>query len=86
MSASLPSPFRARKSDPPVTAGTLTTGDGTFLADLVNGTAVLNLNTPAGERRFWVAFLVHGGRAVGLRATAFDTGEVVEVTFQGGAR
>jgi hypothetical protein len=84
--ASLPSPFRARKSDPPVTTGTLTTGDGQFLADLVEGTAVLTLNTPAGDRQFWVGFLVHGGRATGLRATAFDTGEVVEVRFEGAAR
>jgi hypothetical protein len=84
--ASLPVRAHSRESNPPVTTGSLVTGDGQFLADLVNGTAVLTLNTPAGERRFWVAFLVHGGRAVGLRATAFGGGEVVEVTFEGGVR
>jgi hypothetical protein len=83
---SLPSPFRARKSDPPATTGTLVTGDGTFLADLLHGSAVLTLNTPAGERKFWLAVVVEGGRVVGVQARRFDTGEVVHVTFEGGVR
>jgi hypothetical protein len=62
----------------------LTTGAGAFLADLLNERAVLTLHGPTGERLFWVAFVVEGGRVVGVQARAFNTGELYRITFDGG--
>jgi hypothetical protein len=82
--ASLPSPFRACKSDPPaVTTGTLTTAPGEFLDDLLHERAVLTLRGPAGERSYWLAVVVEGGRVVDVEAREFDTGEVTRVRFEG---
>jgi hypothetical protein len=75
-----------KASRPAVVTGTLTTGAGNFLADLLNESAVLTLNDPDGQRVFWVGAIVDGGQVVGLRLRRFNTGELYLITFDTAAR
>jgi hypothetical protein len=68
-------PHRQRKPLPPVPV-TGSFGEGTTQAELIAGTAVLEIARPEDTNDFyWVAYVIDGGRVVGVNLRKFGTGQ-----------